>query len=80
MKPEAFEALKAKSKAAGRADKVDGMTLQPFSSTRFQGIIQKLSYKQQQVLVKEYAAGYRGWHLDVRTLPGLFHDVNERKG
>lgn len=80
MNAEEFEELKAKSKAAGRADKADGMKLSPFQSARFQDLIQKRTYKQQQAMVKEYAAGFQGYYLNVKTLPGLFADVNERKG
>lgn len=80
MNDEAFEALKVKSKQAGEADRKDGMKLAPFQSARFQDLIQKRTYKQQQAMVKEYAAGFQGYYLNVKTLPGLFADVNERKG
>jgi hypothetical protein len=80
MNKEAFAALKAKAAQAGRDDKAQGIQLVPFKSTRFQDLIQGLTYKQQQVLVSDYAAGYRGYRLDVKKLPGLFNDANPSKG
>lgn len=80
MNDEAFAALKARCVKAGRDDKAQGMQLTPFQSTRFQDLTQRLTYKQKQVMVNEYAAGYRGYRLDISKLPGLFHNFNAQRG
>jgi hypothetical protein len=71
---QAFNDLKLQCTEAGRADKAEGMQLVPFQSERFKVLIQGLSHKQQQVMVTEYAVGYRGYRLDIRKLPGMFAD------
>lgn len=74
MNDQAFSDLKHQCTEAGQADKKDGLQFVPFQSERFKGLIQGLSYKQQQVMVTEYAVGYRGYRLDITKLPGMFAD------
>lgn len=74
MNEQAFNDLKLKCTEAGRADKADGLQLVPLQSERFKPLIQGLSYKQQQVMLTEYAVGYRGYRLDIKRLPGMFAD------
>jgi hypothetical protein len=74
MNEQAFNDLKLKCTEAGRADKAEGMQLAPFQSERFKAFIHGLTYRQQQVMVTEYAVGYRGYRLDIKKLPGMFAD------
>lgn len=67
MNEQVFNDLKLNCKEAGRADKAEGMQLVPFQSERFKVLIHGLSYKQQQVMVTEYAVGYRGYRLDIKN-------------
>lgn len=74
MNEQDFNDLKLKCAEAGHADKAEGIDLVPFQSARFKVLIDGLSYKQQQVMVTEYAVGHRGYRLDIKKLPGMFAD------
>ena len=74
MNEQAFNDLKAKSREAGRADKDAGLVLAPMRSERLKPLIDRLTYKQKQRMLEEYATGFRGYRLDVSKLQGMFSD------